>query len=117
MDERIRNLEDRMSDIERTQRHINEKVRSEEFIQLIETARELDNLLKGNGLEDFIKAVKELTIIMHGDERLGVKPLRQQVSELYTFYDRARWGFGALGITNAGIIITYLLTLIGRSMP
>jgi hypothetical protein len=29
MNERIRNLEDRMSDIERTQRHINEKVRRE----------------------------------------------------------------------------------------
>lgn len=59
----------------------------------------------------------ELRIIIHGSDRLGVPPLLDQVRELYRFYDRAKWAFGALGVSNIGIIITWLATIIGRSLP
>ncbi len=68
----------------------------------------LDNL-NGENYRSLTQTVSELNKIVHGDERLGIPPLRTQVREIYTFYDRARWALGVLGITNIGFIIAFLL--------
>ena len=78
-------------------------------------------LAKLDKIESQQKAIelqlKELNLIVYGSDRLGVPPLLQQVRELYKFYDRAKWVAGALGASNVGLIITWVITNVGRSIP
>jgi len=66
--------------------------------------------------EAVVEQVKEVNIILHGSEKLGVPPLHKQVRELYQFYDRAKWALGALGVTNIGFIALWIFNQIQSVM-
>lgn len=70
-----------------------------------------------NNQEDIFQQAREVNIILHGSEKLGVPPLHRQVKELYQFYDRAKWALGALGVTNIGFLITFLLSKVSITLP
>lgn len=61
--------------------------------------------------------MKEVNIILHGSDKLGVPALHKQVKELWTAYDRGKWAVGSLGITNIGFIIVWILSQISKVMP
>jgi hypothetical protein len=67
-----------------------------------------DSMGKVDKLES---ASERLTLLVMGDEDLGVPPMRDILGELAIAYDRAKWAAGALGITNVGAIIVWLTTL------
>lgn len=52
-----------------------------------------------------------LTLLVMGDEDLGVAPMRETLGEIAIAYDRAKWAAGALGVTNVGALIAWLTTL------
>ena len=61
--------------------------------------------------------IKEVNIILHGSEKLGVPALHKQVKELWIAYDRAKWALGGLGLTNLGFIIVWILAQISKAIP
>lgn len=63
--------------------------------------------------------LEELARILNGDEALQVKPLREEMKELSAQiktinrrWDRAVWVGIGLGLTNAGLIGTFIAQLI-----
>jgi hypothetical protein len=107
----------RLDVIEKRQNHIDDKLLGSGMNELMDFAREWRRFRDDVDLESIADSVKELQMIIHGSDRLGVPPLRSQVKELYQAYDRAKWAAGALGVTNVGIIITWLATIVSRSFP
>lgn len=63
-----------------------------------------------------VEQIKEVNIILHGSEKLGVPALHKQVRELWQVYDRAKWAFGALGVTNIGFILLWLFSQLENAM-
>lgn len=63
-----------------------------------------------------VQQVKEVNIVLHGSEKLGVPPLHRQVRELYQFYDRAKWALSALGVTNIGFILLWVFNRLQDTM-
>ena len=115
--ERMDDLSARLAVIERRQNHIDDKLLGSGMNELMDFAREWRQFRSDVDLDAISEAVQELQMIVHGSDRLGVPPLRIQVKELYQAYDRAKWAASALGVTNIGVIITWLATMVGRSIP
>lgn len=61
--------------------------------------------------------MKEVNIVLHGSEKLGVPPLHKQVRELWVAHDREKWALGSLGITNIGFIAIWVFNQVKQVMP
>lgn len=112
-DKDVQEIIERLEGVEKRQQNIIKQLDGldlENIVDRLEAVSGLDS----NGLRSLNNTVHELELIVHGDERLGVPPLRAQVKEIYTFYDRAKWALGALGVTNVGFIIAFILSLLNN---
>lgn len=95
------------------------------YIALIQRIEALEEAIKVVALlEERVSAnsaaLLELTRILKGDPDLKVPPLRadvlalrESIENIQQTYDRAKWIAIGLGATNAGAVITWLVTLLG----
>ncbi len=79
-----------------------------ESIERIEI--QLDELTES--VELLEKRIDICSVVLLGDEKLNVKPLRPMVDELTTAYSRLKWVAGTLATSNVGTVAAWISTLI-----
>ena len=138
--ERLDNFERRLRSIETMQKHIDDQVSDQDYIDGMRAAKEisevissgrLDIMLK-NGLAEMQETVKSLNslvfgnprrgelglaTIINGSKELGVEPLRKTLTRVALTHDRFVWLAGIFGVTTITGLIGVILFLLNRGTP
>lgn len=106
-DERLAEIERRLTEIETRVDVMIEKT-GEGFA-------EHERAIAASGFRDvreLTETIRNVSIVVLGDDELGIEPLRPMVVRLQTAYDRAKWIAGSLATTNVGSILAWVSTLL-----
>ncbi len=111
---RITEIEGRLDSIAQAQERISKTLDSKEIREALDLVTELNGLLFG----DRKKGTPGLRSIVYGSKVLGVKPIREAMSDIakdlgvvMTTHARWRWLFGILSLTSVAGVIGWILFL------
>lgn len=106
----FRRLVDAVERIDKRLDHMEESV-----VEIQRRNNEIDNAMVASGFSDIREMVdifRTSSIVLLGDEDLGIEPLRPMVENLNKAYSRFKWVAGTLATSNVGTLAAWLSTLL-----